>query len=87
MGKKINFSRIEFKTDISGKNVFVQDIREDFANLVYTKCSGIAALELARKIYNSKDEEEYDDSECELIRACADTCTPQLIESITKLLE
>lgn len=84
---KINFEEVKFYFGVNKKDCFIQDVREQFADIIYRNGSGIASLELARKIYNSKDSEEYDEREIELIRQTALLCTPQFIEAIEELLK
>ena len=60
--KKINFSSLSVRTGIGSDITTELDIRESFANIIYTQVNGIAALTLAQKIYKSEGEEEYDDN-------------------------
>ena len=64
--KKIDFQNFPLIGDFKKTKTVVTDVREDFANLVYTKVPGIAALELSRKIYNAEGETEYAKEEVEL---------------------
>lgn len=85
--KRVDFSRMRFRAGLASEETFTQDIREQFADLVYTRCRGVAALELARKIYGSDGETEYSDREVEIMRECAMTCTPQMIDAFSTALE
>ena len=60
--KKINFGSLSVRTGIGSDVTTYLNIKESFANMLYTQVSGIAALVLAQKIYKSEGEEEYDDN-------------------------
>lgn len=72
---------------IADKNLYLQDVRESFGNVVYRMGNGIACLELARKIYNSDGDEDYTENEVNIIRKMAQTCTPQFIESLNLMID
>ena len=84
---KLNFKEMKIRAGIADKNCYPQDVRETFADVIYRGCNGIAALELARKIYRSEGEEDYTDDEVGIIRQAASVCTPQFIESINTMIE
>lgn len=84
---KIDFKNMKMMAGISDENSYLQDVRESFANVIYKGMNGIAALELARKIYHSDGTEEYTDEEINMIRNASYLCTPQFIESVTKSIE
>ena len=82
--KKINFSSLSVRTGIGSEQTTQLNIKESFANMLYTQVSGIAALVLAQKIYKSEGEEEYDDNEYDLIIKVANSmCIPAVIEALT----
>lgn len=84
--KKINFSSLSVRTGIGSEQTTQLNIKESFANMLYTQVSGIAALVLAQKIYKSEGEEEYDDNEYDLIMRVANTmCTPAIIEALLSI--
>lgn len=85
--KEIDFSKVPVKEGIASEKVFFMDMREGFADVIYTKCNGIAAHALAYKIFRSTGAEEYDDKECSIIRAVAEGCTPQVLDSISNVLK
>lgn len=86
--KKINFKEIEIFTDISKSKTFTGDGREEFANLLYTGCNGIAAHALALKIYQSEGAVEITEAEETIIMSVAEQrCTPAFIDGIRKQLE
>lgn len=84
---KLNFKGMKIRAGIADKNCYLQDVRETFADVIYRGCNGIAALELARKIYRSEGEEDYTDDEVGIIRQAASVCTPQFIESINEMIK
>lgn len=84
--KKINFSSLSVRTGIGSEQTTQLNIKESFANMLYTQVSGIAALVLAQKIYKSEGEEEYDDNEYELIMRVANSmCVPAVIEALSSI--
>ena len=84
--KKINFSSLSVRTGIGSEQTTQLNIKESFANMLYTQVSGIAALVLAQKIYKSEGEEEYDDNEYDLIiRVANSMCVPAVIEALSSI--
>ena len=84
--KKINFSSLSVRTGIGSDTTTHLNIKESFANMLYTQVSGIAALTLAQKIYKSEGDEEYDDNEYDLIMRVANTmCIPAIIEALSSI--
>lgn len=53
---QIDFTKIAVPMDIAKTNFQVVDIREEFANVIYMRGSGVGCHALALKIYNSKGE-------------------------------
>ena len=86
--KKIDFTKVEIYTGVANKTCFVRDIREDFADAIYSQGVGIKSHALALKIFNSKGEEEYDDEEVKFIKMFTEQfCSPSLIDAINKMTE
>ena len=84
--KKINFANLSVRTGIGSDQTTRLNIKEAFANMLYTQVSGIAVLLLAQKIYKSEGEEEYDDNEYELIMRVANAmCVPAVIEALSSI--
>lgn len=83
---KINFERVELFTGIEKEECVVQNVKKDFANIIYQFGRGIEAYALALKIYNSKGETEYDEQECNLILQLSELCNPSFIDAIRKIL-
>ena len=84
---KINFERVEIFQDISHTRCTVQNVKTDFANILYNMGRGIQCHALALKIYNSKGDEEYTDEECQLIRQYSEMCNPAFIEAVNLILK
>lgn len=72
--------------DIEGNNVVEQDVKKDFANLIYQHGKGIEFHALALKIFNSNGDTEYSTEECELIRQASLLCAPFFIDAISNVL-
>ena len=84
--KKINFGSLSVRTGIGADTITHLNIKESFANMLYTQVNGIAALTLAQKIYKSEGEEEYDDNEYDLIMRVANAMsTPAIIEALSSV--
>jgi hypothetical protein len=82
---KINFKELEVSNNISWTNTKKIDVREQFANLIYTNSNGIRAHSLAHKIYESDGDIEIDDEDLNLIKETANNlCTPIFIDAINK---
>ena len=83
---KINFERIEIFQDVAHTQCTVQNVKTDFANILYNYGHGIQCHALALKIYNSKGDEEYTEEECQLIKQYSEMCNPAFIEAISTIL-
>lgn len=80
---KINFKNFKIPLGISKINYKVGDVRENFADLLYTQVNGIRAHTLAIKIFKSEGAEEYSDEEVAFIRkVAADYCIPAFIDGL-----
>lgn len=79
---KIDFSRLQVKTSLGGDATAVVDMQLSFADVVYTRGSGVEAHSLAFKIFNGNGDTEYNDRECELIEYYATLCAPFFIDAI-----
>ncbi len=85
--KIINFEKLKVALDIEGKYVEEQNVKKDFANLIYQHGKGIEFHALALKIFNSNGECEYSNEECELIKQASLTCAPFFIDAIESVLK
>lgn len=83
---KIDFSKVKVYTDLGRETGTVQDLRKDFANLIYTEGRGIASHALALKIYNGDKDTEYNDEEIAMIRNFANICSPCIIDAFETIL-
>ena len=83
---KINFDSIKVYTDLGKETGIIQNIRKDFANLIYTEGRGIAAHALAMKIYNGDKDTEYSEEEIMMIRNFAGICSPCIIDAFETIL-
>ncbi|MBD5356237.1 MAG: hypothetical protein HDR88_04420 [Bacteroides sp.] len=83
----IDFSRIEIFTDVAHQNCSICDLRQQFADVIYNVGSGIEALSLAMKIYNSDGPVEYNEREVRLIDTYTmKCCSPAFIEAMNRIL-
>jgi len=86
--KKINFKEFVLPLDIAGTKKQEKDIRESFANILYTNVNGIKAHSLAMSIYKSDGLLEVSGEDAELIKAVAGHfCTPAFIDAINEQLK
>lgn len=84
--KKINFEKLPISMNIGDENT-EQDVKKDFANILYQHGKGIECHALALKIYNSNGEGEYNIEECELIKQASLTCAPFFIDAISNVID
>lgn len=85
---KINLERIEIFADLAKSRSAVVDMRELIANLIYEKGSGLACSVLAHKIYEHREEMEFDDGEMKILRAVAESfLAPAACDALTALLD
>lgn len=61
--KKVNFKEFRIPIGIAAKKWKVRDVREEIADFIYTKMSGIRAHTVAHKIYESDGPLELSDEE------------------------
>ena len=83
---KVDFDEVKVYTSLDKMHGKVQNIRKEFADLVYTHGSGISSHVLALKIYNGNKDTEYDESEIELIRQFSMMCAPCIIDAFERVL-
>lgn len=80
---KINFKEFPVYTGVSRKNKRTCDVREAFADLLYTRVNGIRSHALALKIYQSGGLTEFTEEEARLIRETAEAqCLPGFIDGL-----
>lgn len=83
----LNLKQLEVFSNIAKTQCCVVDIREVFADLIYSRGSGIKAHALAMKLYNSDENTDYTDNEIDLIRKYSEMCTPAIIDAINRQLK
>ena len=83
---KIDFSKVKVYTDLGRETGVIQDLRKDFANLIYTQGRGIEAHALALKIYNGDAETEFNDREVAMINDFSKICSPCVIDAFERAL-
>ena len=83
---KIDFSKVKIYTDLRRETGVIQDLRNDFANLIYTEGRGIEAHALALKIYNGDAETEFNDREVAMINDFSKICSPCVIDAFERAL-
>ena len=85
---KINFKEIEVKPTFKSTTKMKLDLRENFADLIYTNTSGMRAFKLSEKIYDSEGEIELDDDEEQILFDLINQiCTPQIIDAFNCIKE
>lgn len=65
---KINFKEFKISLGIAAKKWETRDVREEIADFIYTKMSGIRAHTLAHKIYDSEGLMELSDEDLKAVR-------------------
>ena len=85
---KLNFKQFSVPVGVGCKSIRTGDVRESFADIIYSKSNGIRAHDLAFKIYRSEGVESFSSEEVRLIKEIAETfCTPCFIDGLRKQLE
>lgn len=85
---KLNFKSFCVYTSVSKKTKKEVDVRETFADLLYTGVNGIRSHALALKIFQSEGETSFNDEEVALIRNTAETrCIPGFIDGLVEQIE
>ena len=85
---KINFENVKIYTDITRKNFFEADVKEQIADVLYKHGNGIRAHALALKIYNSKGETDFTPDEVAMLLEASQTfCTPNFIDAIQNIID
>ena len=86
--KKIDFQHFKLSVGIATNDTVMVDVREELANLIYNNVSGIAALEVARKIYKSEGETEYDEREIKTLTEVVDNiCFAAIVDAYHKIID
>lgn len=82
----MDFENVNVYADLKHEQSVKVNIKEQFAELIYQKGTGIQAHALALKIFNSNKDTEFTDNEIELIKSYAEKfCTPMIIDAIYNL--
>lgn len=84
---KLNFKSFPVYTGVSKRTQREIDIREAFADLIYTSVNGIRSHALALKIYQSEGETEFTTEELMLIRRVVEAkCLLGVIDGLDDML-
>ena len=84
---KINFEKFKVYTSISHKTAQTTDVRERFADMIYTGMNGIRAHALAMMIFKGKGKVDYGPEEIKLITGIAEQfCVPGFIDGLNEQL-
>lgn len=83
----IDFSRIEIFTDVAHMNCSIEDLRTQFADVIYNLGRGIESHALALKIYNSDGPTHFDENEIKLIEAYSKFCSPAFIDAMERIIK
>ncbi|WP_288316297.1 hypothetical protein [uncultured Mediterranea sp.] len=85
--KKLDFRNFSVPTGITRQTREVFDAREQIADLLYTRVSGIKAHRLAFKILESTGETEFSDEETGMIHMAVERyCLPNVIDALNEIL-
>ena len=83
---KIDFENFRLFKGIDKKNVEVLNVKNVFADELYTRGQGIAFHALALKIFNSDANTDYNENEYQLMMMFAEQCmSPNFIDSLKAL--
>lgn len=84
---KINFKEFTMFSDISHKETFSIDVREQFADLIYKQSRGVVAHNLAFRILNAEGDIDINSAENDVITSVLNLCTPQFQDSFNHNVE
>lgn len=85
---KINFENFKVYTSVSHKTARTTDVRERFADMIYTGMNGIRAHALAMKIFKGNGSVDYEPEEIKLIKDIAEQfCVPGFIDGLNEQLD
>ena len=83
---KIDLMNLKVYTDLKHEQCTNVDIKEQLAELIYQRGTGIQAHALALKIYNSTEDTDYTTQEYNLLKGYVNNfCTPIIIDAINNL--
>ena len=79
---KINFQHFKMFQDIAHEQVVETDARKELADLLYKNVNGVAALDLAMRIFKSEGEMELSEDDMNILRPFVENgFTPAFIDS------
>lgn len=79
---KINFQHFKMFQDIAHEQVAETDARKELADLLYKNVNGVAALDLAMRIFKSEGEMELSEDDMNILRPFVENgFTPAFIDS------
>ena len=85
--KTINFKQFGFYTDFAHNNMIVSDMRETFANMIYTHASGPIVSSLCSKIVGNEEDIELSDLEEKTLRDTVKSiCSQNIIDAVIEII-
>lgn len=84
---KIDFKKFKMFTDITQERTVEVDARKTVADVLYIQFSGIAAHDLAFRIYRSEGEMEVNDEEASLLMQLGEQSTGVFRDSLHAALD
>ena len=81
MEKKIDFKHFKAFTDISQERTTEVDVHKDIADAIYKNVNGIAAHDLALRIYRSEGPVELSEEDQKILRDFLKNTTPIFMDS------
>ena len=83
---KIDFEHFKLYAGIDRDRFEILNVKKEFADVLYTRGTGIAFHALAFKIYNSEGEQDYSEEEYLLMQSFSEQCmSPRFIDSLKAL--
>lgn len=84
---KLNWNNFHLYGDIGRRHeIPVENPQEVIANAILQNLHGIAAYDLAQKVYNDKGETEYNGKEASVIKQFADTLVTMWAVALNKII-
>ena len=86
--KKIDFQHFKMFQDIAHEQVLETDARKDLADILYKNVNGVAALDLAMRIFKSNGEMELSEDDLKILQPFVEGgFTPAFIDSFNSNLK
>jgi len=86
--KKLDFQHFKMFQDIAHEQIVETDARREIADILYKNVNGVAALDLAMRIFKSEGEMELSEEDMQILKPFVENgFTPAFIDSFNSNLK